>query len=360
MRKLKTIDAHTESVRTLGFVNDGALLLTGSSDRSILALDTATGKPLAKLEHAHKSAVNRLKVLDKNLVATGDDDGVVKVWDARQQIACGSFAPFVDFVSDIAHVPGVDDAVAAGANGPSGSLVVTSGDGTIAHLDMANWKELGQSDNQEDELLSCVVMKNGRKAVAGSQTGILNIFNYGQWEDISDRFPGHPSSIDAMIKVDEETLLTGSSDGIVRIIGILPNKMLGLVGEHGEMPVERMALSGDNQFLATANFDRTLYDEACTFQDEIDTYELDKFIKGTSKLFVADRSHVDLTSPVTATDASVEFKFKEDLCFNIPFKPTVFVSGRVVLTRDPSSGLFVKYREYWDQKPNDVLRGARF
>ena len=29
MRKLKTIDAHTESVRTLGFVNDGALLLTG-------------------------------------------------------------------------------------------------------------------------------------------------------------------------------------------------------------------------------------------------------------------------------------------------------------------------------------------
>ena len=116
----------------------------------------------------------------------------------------------------------------------------------------------------------------------------------------------------------------------------------------------------ENQFLATANFDRTLYDEACTFQDEIDTYELDKFIKGTSKLFVADRSHVDLTSPVTATDASVEFAFKEDLCFNIPFKPTVFVSGRVVLTRDPSSGLFVRYREYWDQKPNDVLRGARF
>ena len=116
----------------------------------------------------------------------------------------------------------------------------------------------------------------------------------------------------------------------------------------------------ENQFLATANFDRTLYDEACTFQDEIDTYELDKFIKGTSKLFVADRSRVDLTSPVTASNDSVEFKFKEDLCFNIPFKPTVFVSGRVVLTRDLDTGLFVRYREYWDQKPNDVLRGARF
>ena len=106
------------------------------------------------------------------------------------------------------------------------------------------------------------------------------------------------------------------------------------------------------------NFDRRSTTNRARFKT-IDTYEL-QFIKGTSKLFVADRSHVDLTSPVTATDASVEFKFKEDLCFNIPFKPTVFVSGRVVLERDPSSGLFVRYREYWDQKPNDVLRGARF
>ena len=116
----------------------------------------------------------------------------------------------------------------------------------------------------------------------------------------------------------------------------------------------------EHQFLATANFDRTLYDEACTFQDEIDTYELEKFIQGTSKLFVADRSRVDLTSPVTASNDSVEFAFEEDLCFNIPFRPTVFVSGRVVLTRDLDTGLFVRYREYWDQKPNDVLRGAKF
>jgi hypothetical protein len=43
---------------------------------------------------------------------------------------------------------------------------------------------------------------------AGSQTGLLNIFNYGEWEDYSDRFPGHPSSIDAIVKVDEDTILT--------------------------------------------------------------------------------------------------------------------------------------------------------
>jgi WD40 repeat protein len=268
-RRLKTIQCHDGACRTLGFVNDGALLLTGSSDRSILATDVATGKPLARLSNAHKSAVNRISVLDRNLIASGDDDGVVKVWDTRQQTACGSFAPFVDFVSDICHVPagaGAGESVpdpsapgtsAAGATN-GGSLVVTSGDGTVAHLSLSNWKVLGQSDNMEDELLSCCVLKNGKKCVAGSQTGMLNIFSYGEWEDFSDRFPGHPSSIDAIVKVDEETILTGSSDGIVRVISVLPNKMLGIVGEHGDMPLERMALRDDNSLLATASHDKTI------------------------------------------------------------------------------------------------------
>ena len=53
-------------------------------------------------------------------------------------------------------------------------------------------------------------------------------------------------------------MLTGSADGIVRVIGILPNKMLGVVGEHGDMPVERMALSLDRTSLATASHDHTI------------------------------------------------------------------------------------------------------
>ena len=45
---------------------------------------------------------------------------------------------------------------------------------------------------------------------------------------------GHPSSVDAMVAFDADTVLTGSADGLIRIIGILPNAMLGLVGEHAQ------------------------------------------------------------------------------------------------------------------------------
>ena len=56
---------------------------------------------------------------------------------------------------------------------------------------------------------------------------------------------GHPSSVDALVAFDEDTVLTGSQDGLIRIISILPNSMLGVVGEHGDFPVETLALSHD-------------------------------------------------------------------------------------------------------------------
>ena len=102
---------------------------------------------------------------------------------------------------------------------------------------------------------------------------------------------------------------------------------------------------------------RTLYDEACTFQDEIDTYELDKFIKGTSKLFVADRSHVDLTSARDRDGRERRVQVQGGPCFNIPLqtdglcvRPRRFGTGPIV-------GPLRQIRVYWDQKPNDVLRG---
>ena len=40
-----------------------------------------------------------------------------------------------------------------------------------------------------------------------------------------------------MVAFDADTVLTGSADGLIRIIGILPNAMLGLVGEHAHAQV---------------------------------------------------------------------------------------------------------------------------
>jgi hypothetical protein len=116
----------------------------------------------------------------------------------------------------------------------------------------------------------------------------------------------------------------------------------------------------DKSFLVTADITRSVYDESATFTDEIDVYTMDKWIKGTKSLFIPSGSRVSLVGDVTVTPSEVNFRFDEDLMFNIPFKPVCSLSGKVVLTRDEKSGLITSYREYWDQSVNDVLKTAKF
>jgi hypothetical protein len=75
---------------------------------------------------------------------------------------------------------------------------------------------------------------------------------------------------------------------------------------------------------------RSVYLESATFQDEIDTHQMDAWrIKGTQKLFVGEKSHVDLVdgSP-QVSHTKVNFRFKEYMQFRIPFRPTVYLTGQ--------------------------------
>ena len=57
-----------------------------------------------------------------------------------------------------------------------------------------------------------------RQVLCGTGDGILNLFSWGEWGDISDRFPGHPLSIDSCVAVSDNVVCTGSMDGIIRYL----------------------------------------------------------------------------------------------------------------------------------------------
>ncbi len=73
----------------------------------------------------------------------------------------------------------------------------------------------------------------------------------------SVHFGRHPHSVDTLCALPESftdvdatsTILTGSSDGFVRAVQIFPTKLLGVVADHGEWPVERVAIGDGNDFL---------------------------------------------------------------------------------------------------------------
>ena len=180
----------------------------------------------------------------------------------------------------------------------------------------------------DDELTSLAVLKAGKKVICGSQTGVLNIFSWGDFSGYSDRFPGkkvfyskfasssmhspmylasvmsdkvcklssrisssgwlshpsadsaltitisealdwllvgHPNSVDAIVKVDEDTVITGSSDGVLRILSVQPHALMGILGQHDEFGCETIALSHDHRMLASTSFGPAvrLWDTSC-------------------------------------------------------------------------------------------------
>ncbi|XP_043723400.1 WD repeat-containing protein 55-like [Telopea speciosissima] len=270
-QRLLEIHAHSESCRAVRFIDGGRAILTGSPDCSILATDVETGSTIARLEDAHGAAVNRLVNLTATTIASGDDEGCIKVWDTRQRSCCNSFNAHEEYISDMTFAS------------DSMKLLGTSGDGTLSVCSLRRNKVQTRSEFSEDELLSVVLMKNGRKVICGTQSGSLLLYSWGHFKDCSDRFIKLcPNSVDALLKLDEDRVITGSENGLISLVGILPNQVIQPVAEHSEYPVERLAFSSDRKLLGSISHDQMLK-----------LWDLDELLEGgankmESEAFVAD------------------------------------------------------------------------
>jgi WD40 repeat protein len=204
------------------------------------------------------------------LLCVGDDNGGIRLWDTRM---CGSHnsimsgktsgkkngACVLSWEDNEDYISGFE------FNADGTTLLASSADCTMSIIDIrkaanpqTRAESFRQSDNQEDELLSVQILKHGKKVVCGTQQGVLAVWSWGIWGDVSDRFPGHPASIDTLLKVDEDTVLTGSSDGLIRLVQLHPDKLLGVLGEHDGYPVEKLQFNADRSFVGSVSHDNLI------------------------------------------------------------------------------------------------------
>ena len=243
----KKTKIHESSIRCVVVESDETSIFCGSSDRGISRTDAERCRVSWRAKEAHSAAVN---CVHHNAISlcSGDDEGCVKCWDVRSSKSIVEFPTVCqDYVSAIGGNPVRPN-----------ELLLTSGDGTICILDQRTNKILAKSDDQEDELLAFSFIKEGSKVVVGTQEGALLIFSQGRWQDQSDRFPGHPDSVNAVVAIDEDTVLTGAGDGLIRLVSVQPNRLLGIVGDHDDFPIETLRTSTDRRRLGSSSHDNSI------------------------------------------------------------------------------------------------------
>jgi len=239
---------HKRSIRSIQYMSTGTQLAACSADGSMSLSDLSAGKIVHRWSDEDEDdpvGLTRLFATSEDLITVGDEEGFINMYDVRTKGGpVWKVEAHADFVNDIT------------IHEKKKILVSVGGDGTVALIDVRKGKLKAQSeDDADDEMLSVTIMQDGKKVVIGTQSGVLSIFSWGYWNDCSDRFPGHPESVDTLVKYDEDILLTGSSDGMIRILTIFPHRMVGMVGEHSSYPIERIAMNRDKTMLASASHD---------------------------------------------------------------------------------------------------------
>ncbi|EFA86254.1 WD40 repeat-containing protein [Heterostelium album PN500] len=248
---------HKSGCREACFSTDGKYIFTASSDCSMKVIDVNTGSVLYTREEAHDDAINTLISKDF-MVFTGDDEGTVKVWDMRQQNIVCEFQEHADYISDIITIN-------------DRHVVATSGDGGLSIYNFVRRSLDDISEKTDNELLSVASLENDQTLVCGTQDGTILIFDIHNLET-PKKFVGHPQSVDSIVKVSNDSFLSGSSDGMIRYVGIKPRKLLGVIGEHSTFPVERIAISRDNRYLGSISHDLSLkfWNVSNLYDDEVD------------------------------------------------------------------------------------------
>ena len=151
----------------------------------------------------------------------------------------------------------------------------------------------------------------------------------------------------------------------VAAAGIIPQQADNKLHHLSRESLRDMMLQDVHQrnSLVTADFTQTIYEDSCRFQDGsgLDgAYPMKPWILGCKLLFKGDKSQTTiLEESLIISSRQISFRFESDLEFRGPFRPQVALSGRVVMTRNPLTGLISSYREIWDKDVFEIVKEAR-
>ena len=105
--QVHALHGHTNSVRSVAYLPNGAHIVSGSEDMTIRVWDETTGQCVAGPFEGHTDCVESVVYLpDGNYIVSGSWDGIIRVWNATTgQCVVGPFEGHTRWIASITYSP---------------------------------------------------------------------------------------------------------------------------------------------------------------------------------------------------------------------------------------------------------------
>lgn len=214
---LGTFNVHGAGITGIEFTESGTHLVTVSSDKSINILDCATQQTVINVSgtsksNPHKHGISSVNICSDVLVSTGDDDGRIVIWDMRSQKPAFKYHEHADYISQMLFFSEVNQ------------LISASGDTCLGVFDLRANGVVDYSEPRKDELSCIAFVPETQDIIAGTANGMLPVWRYNGWRRPYDVYDQHPRDCDCIQTYNDNVVLTGAYDGLIRVLQIHPVK----------------------------------------------------------------------------------------------------------------------------------------
>ncbi|MDB5301311.1 MAG: Planctomycete cytochrome, partial [Phycisphaerales bacterium] len=240
--------AHRDMVESLSFSPDGMLLASGSY-REIKLWRRPT--PVKKYDLAGLGAATQCAVVspDGKLIAVGDTDGKIRLFDASAGMAAGELAGHEGPVTGLNF------------SGDGSRLASCSGDKTVRVWDVSERKPFCKIE-APCELRAVTWAAGAKQIAAGGTDGIIRLWKLPDAADGEMAAPkelkGHEGAVNALaaFPAADTQLVSGGEDGTVRVWAI-DSKQSVRQAKHGAA-VTSIAIRKDGKRFASAGLDNSV------------------------------------------------------------------------------------------------------
>ncbi|VUZ44203.1 unnamed protein product, partial [Hymenolepis diminuta] len=215
----------------------------------------------------HSSPYSALITVADHRFITGDDNGLVKIWDDRLQGGhCFTIKPDMEEMD--VDLLGIND-LAVGRDSQA-TLLAAVDSGCLVTYNIRRRRQELVSEPLGFSARSVCVVKDGRKVLLGTDEGLVMTYNWGEFGSNCDRFPVRTSrtrvdyrsgskfyddvgcpSVEKIVKFSEDIVIIATDDGAISPVHILPNQMFNCLGWHTAEGVSGIdAVGGDCMTLA--------------------------------------------------------------------------------------------------------------